>query len=124
MKTLEAYRDAAKVKQMKQILAQLSQGSYTLMEICGGQTHTIMQYGLDTLLPDNIRLIHGPGCPVCVTPLAKIDKALTIASLPNVIFTTFGDMLRVPGIHSDLLRIKAEGGSIFMTDSQTRWVLF
>lgn len=117
MKTLEAYRDAAKVKQMKQILAQLSQGSYTLMEICGGQTHTIMQYGLDTLLPDNIRLIHGPGCPVCVTPLAKIDKALTIASLPNVIFTTFGDMLRVPGSHSDLLRIKAEGGDVRMVYS-------
>ncbi len=112
MKTLEAYRDAAKVKQMKQILEQLSQGSYTLMEICGGQTHTIIQYGLDTLLPNSIKLIHGPGCPVCVTPLAKIDKALTIASLPNVIFTTFGDMLRVPGSHSDLQRIKAEGGNV------------
>ena len=82
------------------------------MEICGGQTHTIMRYGLDELLPAGIRLVHGPGCPVCVTPLETVDKAIEIASRPGVIFVSYGDMLRVPGSRSDLFRVKATGGDV------------
>jgi hydrogenase expression/formation protein HypD len=87
------------------------------MEICGGQTHTIVKSGIDKLLPDSISLVHGPGCPVCVTPLEMIDRAIAIASLPDVIFTSFGDMLRVPGSEKDLLSVKAEGGDIRMVYS-------
>jgi len=82
------------------------------MEVCGGQTHTIIRHGLDQLLPDGIELIHGPGCPVCVTPLEVIDKALEIASRPGVIFCSFGDMLRVPGSEKDLFRVKSAGGDV------------
>ena len=85
---------------------------WVLMEICGGQTHSIMQYGLDQLIPKEIELVHGPGCPVCVTPLELIDKALVIAAQPNVIFTSFGDMLRVPGSHGDLFSVRAQGGQV------------
>lgn len=85
---------------------------WVLMEICGGQTHAIMQYGLDQLLPPEIELVHGPGCPVCVTSLELIDRALAIAAQPNVIFTSFGDMLRVPGSHNDLFSIRAQGGQV------------
>jgi hydrogenase expression/formation protein HypD len=85
---------------------------WVLMEICGGQTHSIMQYGLDQLLPPEIELVHGPGCPVCVTSLELIDKALAIAAQPNVIFTSFGDMLRVPGSQGDLFSIRASGGQV------------
>jgi hydrogenase expression/formation protein HypD len=85
---------------------------WTLMEICGGQTHTIVKTGIEELLPSNITLVHGPGCPVCVTPLAIIDKAIAIASMPGVIFTSFGDMLRVPGSSKDLLSVKASGGDV------------
>ncbi len=87
------------------------------MEICGGQTHTIMKYNIDELLPDKINLIHGPGCPVCVTPLEMIDKAIAIASREDVIFTSFGDMLRVPGSTLDLLGVKANGGDVRMVYS-------
>jgi hydrogenase expression/formation protein HypD len=82
------------------------------MEVCGGQTHAIVKFGIDELLPKNITLIHGPGCPVCVTPLEIIEKALDIAARPNVIFTSFGDMLRVPGSTTDLLSVKARGGDV------------
>jgi hydrogenase expression/formation protein HypD len=85
---------------------------WTLMEICGGQTHAIMRYGLDQLLPPEIELVHGPGCPVCVTPLEQIDRALAIAARPEVIFTSFGDMLRVPGSQRDLFSIRARGGQV------------
>jgi hydrogenase expression/formation protein HypD len=85
---------------------------WVLMEICGGQTHSIMQYGIDQLLPPEIELVHGPGCPVCVTSLELIDKALSIASQPDVIFTSFGDMLRVPGSQTDLFSIRASGGQV------------
>jgi len=85
---------------------------WVLMEICGGQTHSIMHYGLDQLLPPEIELVHGPGCPVCVTSLELIDKALAIADQPNVIFTSFGDMLRVPGSQGDLFSIRARGGQV------------
>ena len=82
------------------------------MELCGGQTHAIMKYGIDQLLPNDINLIHGPGCPVCVTPLQAIDMAIGIAALNGVIFCTFGDMLRVPGSTKDLMTVKAEGGDV------------
>ena len=82
------------------------------MEICGGQTHAIVKFGLDELLPKEIELVHGPGCPVCVTPLELIDKAVQIAQRPEVIFCSFGDMLRVPGSESDLFGIKARGGDV------------
>jgi hydrogenase expression/formation protein HypD len=85
---------------------------WKLMEICGGQTHSIMRHGLDELLPPEVELIHGPGCPVCVTPLELIDKAIAIASRPDVIFTSFGDMLRVPGSAEDLFRTRADGGDV------------
>lgn len=85
---------------------------WVLMEICGGQTHSIMRYGLDQVLPPEIELVHGPGCPVCVTPLDQIDRALAIAASPNVIFTSFGDMLRVPGSEQDLFSIRARGGKV------------
>jgi len=87
------------------------------MEVCGGQTHAIVKFGIDELLPKQITLIHGPGCPVCVTPLEMIDKALDIAARPNVIFTSFGDMLRVPGSTTDLLSVKAKGGDVRMVYS-------
>ena len=87
---------------------------WTIMEICGGQTHTIVKYGIESLLPPDITLVHGPGCPVCVTPLALIDRAIAIASRPDVIFTSFGDMLRVPGSTKDLLTVKAELGNVRM----------
>ncbi|KOU51950.1 hydrogenase formation protein HupD [Streptomyces sp. WM6378] len=85
---------------------------WALMEVCGGQTHTIIRHGIDQLLPDRVELIHGPGCPVCVTPLEVIDKALEIASRPGVIFCSFGDMLRVPGTGRDLFRVRSEGGDV------------
>ncbi|ANW21430.1 hydrogenase formation protein HypD [Streptomyces clavuligerus] len=85
---------------------------WALMEVCGGQTHTIIRHGIDQLLPEGVELIHGPGCPVCVTPLEVIDKALAIASRPGVIFCSFGDMLRVPGTDRDLFRVRGEGGDV------------
>ena len=85
---------------------------WTIMEVCGGQTHTIVKYGIDELLPPGIELVHGPGCPVCVTPLELIDKAIAIASRPEVIFCSFGDMLRVPGSGRDLFAVKAQGGDV------------
>ena len=85
---------------------------WSIMEVCGGQTHSIIRHGIDQLLPDEIEMIHGPGCPVCVTPLEMIDKALEIACRPDVIFCSFGDMLRVPGSSKDLFRIKSEGGDV------------
>jgi hydrogenase expression/formation protein HypD len=85
---------------------------WAIMEVCGGQTHTIIRNGIDQLLPDEVQLIHGPGCPVCVTPLETIDRALAIASRPDVIFCSFGDMLRVPGSGRDLFRVKSEGGDV------------
>src|ERR1051326_1123029 len=82
------------------------------MEICGGQTHTLMRYGLDELLPKGLELVHGPGCPVCVTPLETIDAAIEIALRPKTILVSYGDMLRVPGSQTDLLRAKAEGADV------------
>jgi hydrogenase expression/formation protein HypD len=109
---LKGYRDAKLVKGIVENLHQCITRPWSIMEICGGQTHAIMQYGLDQLLPKEIELIHGPGCPVCVTPLELIDQALWIARQPNVILTSFGDMLRVPGSKNDLFSVRAEGGQV------------
>src|SRR5262249_33437970 len=93
-------------------IARITTRGWTLMEVCGGQTHAIVKFGIDELLPKAISLIHGPGCPVCVTPLELIDKALEIASRAEVIFCSFGDMLRVPGSKADLLSVKAAGADV------------
>jgi hydrogenase expression/formation protein HypD len=112
MKYLDEYRDAELVHKGLEEIRRTVTRPWSLMEICGGQTHSIMRHGLDELLPQGNGLIHGPGCPVCGTPLELIDKAIAIASRPNVIFTSFGDMLRVPGSAEDLFRTRAEGGDV------------
>lgn len=112
MKYIDEYRDADKVRQVLGQLHRTVTQPWTLMEICGGQTHSIIRNGIDQLLPDEIELIHGPGCPVCVTPLELIDKAIALASRPDVIFCSFGDMLRVPGSEKDLFQVKGEGGDV------------
>ncbi|MBX7153248.1 hydrogenase formation protein HypD [bacterium] len=117
MKYLDEFRDAAAAKILAKEIQRTISKPWTIMEICGGQTHTILKYGIETMLPPEVTLVHGPGCPVCVTPLEMIDKALAIASRPDVIFTSFGDMLRVPGSHEDLLSIKARGADIRMVYS-------
>lgn len=109
---LADYRNAKWVRGVLEQIRQTVTQPWTLMEICGGQTHAIMQYGLDQLLPPEIELVHGPGCPVCVTSLELIDQALWIAQQPDVIFTSFGDMLRVPGSKDDLFSIRAAGGQV------------
>lgn len=112
MKYLEEFRDPDLAKKLLDDIHAITKGNWALMEVCGGQTHSIIRNGIDQLLPDSIELIHGPGCPVCVTPLEVIDKALAIASRPNVVFCSFGDMLRVPGSGKDLFTIKSEGGDV------------
>ena len=112
MKYLDEYRDAAAAQQYAREAARLVTRPWRLMEVCGGQTHAIVKFGLDELLPPEITLIHGPGCPVCVTPLELIDKAVEIAARPEVVFCSFGDMLRVPGSRTDLLSVKAGGGDV------------
>jgi len=112
MKYLSEYRDAELVHSTIKKIGDTVSQPWTIMEICGGQTHSIIRNGLDQLLPEEIELVHGPGCPVCVTPLELIDKALVIASQPDVIFTSYGDMLRVPGSEADLFSIRAQGGDI------------
>ena len=119
MKYLDEYRDARIAKGLLAEIAREVRGHWVLMEICGGQTHTIMRYGLDELLPTNIELVHGPGCPVCVTPLETIDKALELASRPEIILVSYGDMLRVPGSTTDLFTIKAKGGDVRVVYSPT-----
>ena len=117
MKFLDEYRDAALAQKYAQRIARVTTRPWALMEVCGGQTHAIVKFGLDELLPPDITLIHGPGCPVCVTPVELIDKALEIAGRPEVIFCSFGDMLRVPGTGGDLLSVKARGGDVRITYS-------
>ena len=112
MKFVDEYRDANLAQQYSQKIAQITTKDWNIMEICGGQTHSIVKYGIDELLPSEITLIHGPGCPVCVTPIQLIDYSLKIASLQDVVFCSFGDMLRVPGTDKDLLTIKAGGGDV------------
>src|SRR6516162_3389695 len=112
MKYLDEYRDAAAARRLAAAIARMATRPWTIMEVCGGQTHTIVRYGIDALLPAGIELVHGPGCPVCVTPLELIDKAVTIAARPDVIFCSFGDMLQVPGSRRDLFQVKSEGGDV------------
>lgn len=112
MKYLDEFRDPELARKLFNEIEQTVTQKWTMMEVCGGQTHSIIRNGIDQLLPNQIELIHGPGCPVCVTPLEVIDQALAIAARPDVIFTSFGDMLRVPGSDKDLFRIKSEGGDI------------
>src|SRR5512135_1070830 len=112
MRYVEEFRDAGLVKGVLDEIRRTVTRPWVIMEICGGQTHSILQSGLDQLLPPEIELVHGPGCPVCVTSLELIDKALAIAAQKNVIFTSFGDMLRVPGSQRDLFSIRAAGGQV------------
>jgi len=117
MKYIDEYRSAASVEKLIHEIRRTITRPWTIMEICGGQTHTIVKSGIDDMLPNQLTLVHGPGCPVCVTPLEMIDKAVAIASKPEVLFTSFGDMLRVPGSEKDLLTVKAEGGDVRMVYS-------
>ena len=112
MKYVDEYRDPVAAQQFAEAIARTVTRPWKLMEICGGQTHSIVKYGIDELLPKAVTLVHGPGCPVCVTPLELIDKALQIAAQPSVIFCSFGDMLRVPGSAGDLFSVKAAGGDV------------
>jgi hydrogenase expression/formation protein HypD len=112
MKYLDEYRDHRIARALAAEIVQRTTRPWVLMEICGGQTHTIMRYGIDELLPRGIELVHGPGCPVCVTPLETVDKAIALALRPDVILVSYGDMLRVPGSGSDLFRAKAQGADV------------
>lgn len=112
MKYLDEFRDPDLAQRLLDEIHTITTRSWAIMEVCGGQTHSIIRNGIDQLLPDKLELIHGPGCPVCVTPLAVIDQALAIAARPEVIFCSFGDMLRVPGSAKDLFQVKSEGGDV------------
>ena len=119
MRYVEEYRDPVAAQQFADAIRCAVTRPWKLMEICGGQTHSIVKYGIDELLPKEVELVHGPGCPVCVTPLELIDKALQIAAQPDVIFCSFGDMLRVPGSGGDLFSVKASGGDVRIVYSPT-----
>lgn len=112
MQHVTEYRDQSRVRELAKAIRDRVTRPWSIMEVCGGQTHAIVRFGLDQLLPPEVDLLHGPGCPVCVTPLSSIDRALAIARRPGVIFCTFGDMLRVPGTTGDLFRVKAAGGDV------------
>jgi hydrogenase expression/formation protein HypD len=112
MKFIDEYRDPKEVRRLLDAIQATVTRPWTIMEICGGQTHSFLRYGLDGMLPQEIELVHGPGCPVCVTPLEQIDRAVAIALRPDVIFTSYGDMLRVPGSAMDLFGVRARGGDV------------
>ena len=112
MKYLDEYRDGGVARKIVEEIRRTQTKPWVIMEVCGGQTHSIVKNGIDYLLPEGVELVHGPGCPVCVTPLEMIDKAHAIASMPDVIFCSFGDMLRVPGSDGDLFTIKSNGGDV------------
>ncbi len=112
MKYIDEYRIAQQVRQLAALVHHRTTRPWTLMEVCGGQTHAIVRFALDELLPEQISLIHGPGCPVCVTPIEVLDQAMAIAARPEAIFCSFGDMLRVPGSKKDLFAVKSEGGDV------------
>jgi hydrogenase expression/formation protein HypD len=112
MRHVDEYRDKAAVDAVIRGIRETVTRPWTLMEVCGGQTHSILKFGMDELLPEEVRLVHGPGCPVCVTPLELIERAIAIASRPDTTFCSFGDMLRVPGSRDDLLKVKARGGDV------------
>jgi hydrogenase expression/formation protein HypD len=117
MRFVDEYRGEPEAKRYAEAIRQLVSHPWTVMEVCGGQTHAILRFGLDQLLPPEVELVHGPGCPVCVTPVELIDRALAIARKPGVIFTSFGDMLRVPGSETDLLAVKSQGAEVRMVYS-------
>jgi hydrogenase expression/formation protein HypD len=112
MKFVDEYRDPKAAERFARAIRRVTSRPWTIMEVCGGQTHAIVRFGVDELLPASVTLVHGPGCPVCVTPVELIEKAIEIASNPNVVFCSFGDMLRVPGTSRDLLTVKSQGGDI------------
>ena len=112
MKYLDEYRDGTLAAKLAAEIRRIQTRPWVIMEVCGGQTHSIVKNGIDHLLPAGVELVHGPGCPVCVTPLEMIDRAHAIARRPDVIFCSFGDMLRVPGSDGDLFRIKSQGGDV------------
>jgi len=112
VKFIDEYRDAASARSLASQITRAATRPWTIMEVCGGQTHAIVRFGIDELLPKTITLVHGPGCPVCVTPAELIDKAIAIAAEPNVIFCSFGDMIRVPGTKENLFSVKARGGDV------------
>ena len=122
MRYLDEYRDERIARALAAEITRSTTQPWVLMEICGGQTHTIMRYGIDELLPPGLELVHGPGCPVCVTPLETIDQAIELASRPDVILVSYGDMLRVPGSRSDLFRAKAQGADVRIAYSPTEAV--
>src|SRR5262247_4099014 len=117
MKYIDEYRQSDLARTLAAKIAGLTTAPLKLMEVCGGHTHTIFKYGIEDLLPSNIEMIHGPGCPVCVIPLGRVDDSISIALQPNVIFTTFGDMMRVPGSKTSLLDAKASGADVRMVYS-------
>lgn len=112
MKYLDEYRDAGAARALLDRIRRSVTRPWTIMEVCGGQTHNLMKFGIDRALPEEVTLVHGPGCPVCVTPLATLDRAMEIAARPEVIFCTFGDMLRVPGSREDLFGVRSRGGDV------------
>ncbi len=112
MKFVDEYRDPQRGRQLADSIRRTVTRPWSIMEVCGGQTHSILRFAIDEMLPSEIELIHGPGCPVCVTPIEILDKALAIASRPEVVFCSFGDMLRVPGSEKDLFTVKSEGGDV------------
>lgn len=119
MKYLDEYRDAKIARALAAEVRQRSTRPWVLMEICGGQTHTLMRYGIDELLGESVDIVHGPGCPVCVTSLEMIDRAIALARRPDVTLVSYGDMLRVPGSETDLFHVKAEGGDVRIVYSPT-----
>ncbi len=112
MKYLDEYRDPELARRLLETITRTVSRPWTLMEVCGGQTHNLLRSGIESLLPVGVRLVHGPGCPVCVTPLELIDRAQVLAARPEVLFCSFGDMLRVPGSQTDLLHVRAQGGDV------------
>lgn len=117
MKFVDEYRQPDEARRLLSLIHETVTRPWTIMEVCGGQTHSLLRHGIDRALPPSLTLVHGPGCPVCVTPVERIDTALAIAALPQVVFCSFGDMLRVPGSSSDLLKVRAEGGDVRVVHS-------
>ncbi|MEW5874095.1 MAG: hydrogenase formation protein HypD [Candidatus Zixiibacteriota bacterium] len=119
MKYIDEYRDGEAARKMARAIHGVVTRPWTIMEVCGGQTHSIARFGIEELLPSSLTIVHGPGCPVCVTPIEQIDRACALAARPGVTFCSFGDMLRVPGSRTDLLTVKSMGGDVRMVYSPT-----
>jgi hydrogenase expression/formation protein HypD len=119
MKYIDEYRDGDAARKLSRAIHGVVTRPWTIMEVCGGQTHSIARFGIEELLPSSLTIVHGPGCPVCVTPIEQIDRACALAARPGVIFCSFGDMLRVPGSQTDLLTVKSRGGDVRMVYSPT-----